>query len=228
MTAFGRPMPMRLKCQIRCDRHPTTLQQSQEAFQQSTPEAFSQIRRHLSLQGSHPMPLAAAGDPGWIPPITDPLTQAFVDARDARLKALKIPLRPQPHHAVANRTTKPLQIHRSKDPIKESGHKTMTPHPAGTTPWTALWLRPGIMTLLLNNGLEFHLDRDYHLYRILEDLTVILGCGKGWWSCQEPSHPFPFSANKNGPPPKGPFNPIIPISVSNYSEKIPPFQIQRF
>jgi len=161
--------------------------------------------------------LAAAGDPGLIPPVTDALAQAGVDVRDARLETLEIALGPKPHHAAANRTAKALQIHRPADPIKESSHKTMTPHTAFTTPRAALRLRPEIIALLLNKGLEFHLDRDYHLLYILEDQSLILGCGKGWLSCQEPNRPFPFSANKNGPPPKGPFIPIIPTNVSNYS-----------
>jgi hypothetical protein len=91
MTAFGRAAAVRLTCQIRCDRHPTTLQQSGEALEHSLPEALSQIRRHLPLQGSHPMPLATAGDPGLIAALEQSLSQACVDPLNARLKTGKIP-----------------------------------------------------------------------------------------------------------------------------------------
>jgi hypothetical protein len=35
----------------------------------------------------------------------------------------------------------------------------------------------------------------------------------------------PFSLNKNGPFPKGPFNPIISAVLSNYSENLPHFTV---
>jgi hypothetical protein len=35
--------------------------------------------------------------------------------------------------------------------------------------------------------------------RFREDHTLILGCGKGRWSRQEPGRPFPFSPKKMDP-----------------------------
>ena len=56
---------------------------------------------------------------------------------------------------------------------------------------------------------------------------MILGCEKVAGTFAKSQATLSLFCNKNGPQPEGPFLPIIPTTVSNESEKMPPFKVQR-
>jgi hypothetical protein len=90
----------------------------------------------------------------------------------------------------------------------------MAPQPALLTPRTALRPRPGVVALLFKNLLEFDHNKKYHPFisKRIRIRSSVLERAVGPAKNQPALSLF---YKKNGPQPKGPFNPIISLVVSN-------------
>ena len=118
--------------------------------------------QHLPPQPPQPMALPLWLAPRRPPPRAEPMLHTTPNRGYRCLDPSKVPRRSQPYHHATLWTPVALDHHHLRPRlIKVRPHKTVSPYPSPTTPWTPLWSLPRIVPPQFRQRLDAQIHEDY-------------------------------------------------------------------